>query len=504
MHGKIAQNSIIMPKLCDKNVDAQVAVWYMNDVHAQISKMAQLKSSADNFTRKFQNKAEIDSFKVAAGDTLMGSNEKKNNLCIQFLNLIRLDVTAIGNHEFDSEELKLTKLLSGANFKSIITNAKIKLISPLKRLVRDNKIVKSHIINKNGHKYGFVGTIPSDLNEIKGDFQKLNGISVKNINETVKELQKEVNNLEKKGVNKIILVSHSGYENDCQIAKNVEGIDIIIGGHSHNLIRPDQSLIMAPSGKPVIIAQAGKNGDYTGILNAKFNKEGVIIAAANQVLETSKFQKNPEVEKLKDEVLGQAQLVGTLQNSCNLDNPNSQENPIANLITDSAKQKTGAQAVLLNSGTLRGGLNKGLITSRNLEELIFFPSRFVKVELSEKNIIDALNHGIRNFDTKPEILQVSGLKYTIDSSSKTVKDVFIENSDGNWTKIDNNNPREDKKYPVAYNEFMFAGGIGYSMLKKPESLIEFYNWSELDSVIEYIKTFNKPIQLKPEGRITVE
>ena len=50
-------------------------------------------------------------------------------------------------------------------------------------------------------------------------------------------MQKEIDSLKEKGVNKIIVLSHAGYNADVELAQSVEGIDVIIGGHTHNLIK---------------------------------------------------------------------------------------------------------------------------------------------------------------------------------------------------------------------------------------------------------------------------
>ena len=90
-----------------------------------------------------------------------------------------------------------------------------------------------------------------------------------NINETIQDVQKEVDKLKSQGVNKIILLSHSGYGYDRKIAKNTDGIDVILGGHSHNLVegvKDGENLLYSKSNEPVVITQAGRDGKNIGVL----------------------------------------------------------------------------------------------------------------------------------------------------------------------------------------------------------------------------------------------
>ena len=84
--------------------------------------------------------------------------------------------------------------------------------------------------------------------------------------------------LKKQGVNKIILLSHLGYEKEKQIAQNVSGIDIILGGHTHNML-PDakkgENLVVSPNGEPVLIIQVGRDGKHVAIPNFQFNPYGL-------------------------------------------------------------------------------------------------------------------------------------------------------------------------------------------------------------------------------------
>jgi 5'-nucleotidase / UDP-sugar diphosphatase len=118
-------------------------------------------------------------------------------------------------------------------------------------------------------------------------------------------LQTAVNQLTKKGVNKIIALTHLGWDVDVDLAKNVTGVDIYIGGHSHSFTyNPAAPISFSPptfpqfgplapvdtypavvqdkAGEPVLVVTAYQWGTFLGNLNVIFTPDGKIIYNARQ------------------------------------------------------------------------------------------------------------------------------------------------------------------------------------------------------------------------------
>lgn len=513
-----------------RNGIVNTAIWYINDTHGQMSKMSRMKTSADEFVQEYKDRKDVDLFKISAGDILAGQDFKRTALWIKFLNLIKLDASAIGNHELDSEETLFAKLVKMAKFPFVASNLKIKDTSPLKESVDEGKLVRSTVIEKNGHKYGIVGTLPIDLGEICGEYQPLPGLEYSDkLKDAIAEVQKEVdlllakkNEAGQKDINKIILTSHLGYKNDLILAKNVTGIDVIIGGHSHEILEGikegslddiDQAaknkvnLVKSPNGDPVVITQAGKNGIETGKLDLSFNSDGIILTDSldNVITDVNRFSKDKTISRLKDKALGKPEVISSLKEDCHPLKPYETENPLANLVADSIRHKSGAQVAMFNASTIRGVLDKGNVTTRDIEELFFFPNKFVKVELSEKDLIQALRQGAATINKKPELLQVSGLKYTV-TPDQDVKNVSILNDDGTEIKLDTAQPSTNKMFTVACSDFLATGPIGLTALKVPkEERLEEYTWTELQATLQNVQqNYSQGLDLKRDGRIIVE
>ncbi len=169
------------------------------------------------------------------------------------------------------------------------------------------KVHSSTIEEHNGHKYGIIGTTPIDLykRSKEGTIQK--DITVDNVKETIEDIQTEANILQSQGINKIILLSHLGYTLDKIIANQTQGIDVILGGHSHDLlfdVKEGENLFYSKNGEPVVITQAGRDGKNFGILNLEFDQNGVIKKVQNNIGNTREFKRYAPIKYLFDKVFG--------------------------------------------------------------------------------------------------------------------------------------------------------------------------------------------------------
>lgn len=504
--------NLYTPKVPAKPTDENIktAIFYVNDIHGQMSKLDKLKSASDSFSKAYTNDKNYDALKLSGGDIKIGKDESKINVMLEFLNMIGIDYSVLGNHEFDCGVSTLAKHISKANFKYTASNLILNGNKALKQAFDSKKLVETDVINKNGHDYGIIGVSPMDIEKRLTDKSLLEGVQVMDIEKTAAKVQKDIDKLKEKGINKIILTSHIGYENDLKLASMVSGIDIIVGGHSHTKVEGlegDKNIVESKSGEPVLVLQTGKDGENFGILNAEFNKEGIIQAANNVLLKSKDLPKDPAVNAMKDKFLGKTTPLGSIKETCDPQNVTVSENPLSNLMTDGMRMKSGAQVALINSRNIRGMLEKGPVTDRNIKELSPFRNKLYKVELSEKDLVDSLIVSARSIvgsDTRPGLMQVSGLKYTVDIF-KNIKEASLVNNDGSETKLDVKNPDPNKKITAVMDEFLTKGREGYTSLKD-KKVLESYEWDKPDAAIEFMqKTYKgKEFELKPDGRIKVE
>ena len=475
--------------------------FYVNDIHGQVPKMEKLVTASRTFDEFIKNRGS-DTFKVSAGDIMLGEHKPTNKAAINFMNTAGITLSTIGNHELDK---------GIGPFKEFIKKSKTQFLGTNMNFPqgKDDKIKPYAIREINGHKYGFLGIQPSSLTARIKDPKYMEGITIDSPEQTIKELQEHIDNLRAQGIDKIVLLSHAGIDYDKKIAKELDGLDIIIGGHSHNLIldaKKGENLVCSKSGEPVIITQAGRDGNNFGVLSVEFDSKGVLKKVQNSIFDTKDYGKNLVMSTLTDVLFGKPQIVGKIAVAPPMPkSPLTQENPYADFLADAIRKEMNVDIALINSANLRGTLNVGDVTDRDISSITPFRNRMVKFYLTEKELVDVLNLGAKSVishDKKPGLLMVSGIRYTVNKQGELTS-LQIADKQNNYKIIDINNPNPDKKYLCACDDFLANGGDRFAMLNKMDDLIEYYDYDKDTVAINYIKKMNKPLVIATDGRVQV-
>jgi 5'-nucleotidase len=332
---------------------------------------------------------------------------------------------------------------------------------------------------------------------------------VSDLDKTIVEVQTEVDRLKSQGIDKIILLSHVGYIFDKVIAARTSGIDVILGGHSHDLIegvKTGENLLYSKTGEPVIITQAGRDGKYFGVLNLEFNNNGIITKIQNNVMQTKDFTRDAAMGYAFNKIWD-SKALGMIKSAPSaLDNDLIEPSGHADFIADTLKKTYDADIALICSAYIRGAFEPGKIDRRALDDIIPFKNRICLVDYSEKDIVDALKYGgisMLSLNNKPGILNPSGLKYTMSKSGELLGASFIDKS-GKEFPINISNPREDKFYKVVLNEYLASGNDNFTMLdksKRPHKVLDTDVNNCLDS---YISSLTEPLTIPPsDGRVKI-
>lgn len=491
------------------NKTTKSSFFYVNDIHGQVPKMMRLVT-AGNQAEIAANEKGSDFFRFCSGDTFIGSDEKRNLCGATFLNTAGIHAEAPGNHEFDITASICGNLLKNSNTHILGMN----LNFPDNNSELSKKVLRSVIMqgDKTGERYGIIGTQPSDMPARIKDNSILEGITIDDKDQTIVELKEEVKKLQDQGINKIILLSHEGNQVEREIAQAVSGIDIIHGGHSHDLIKgvtEGENLLYSPSGEPVIITQAGRDGNNFGILNVEWDENGLVKKVQNNVIDTNTYSPNMVMSKQVDAILGESPVIGKLTNVDKLPaNIMIEENPWADFVSDSIKDALDADIVLINSANFRGSVDTGVITERDISSIFPFANKLAKVKLNEKDLVDAIKHcgqslNAKNF--KPGIMQVSGLSYKLDKTGNLLELTYTDKQ-GQKRPIDVNNPDASKVYTAVYDEFLLGGGDKCEMLKKEKDspdIIERYDFDKDRPTIDRIKAIGPEFEVKKDNRIQI-
>jgi len=217
-----------------------------------------------------------------AGDALTGTlyyTLFEGKADAELMNAINFDVFTLGNHEFDDGNKLLKSFLDVLKIPVVSAN-----VVPDKGSVLEGKWKPYMIKNVGGQNVGIIG-----LDVVKKTKESSSpGDDIKFLDE-VETARKYVNELQGKGINKIIIVSHSGYEKNVEIGEKVDGVDLIITGDTHYLLGKEfeqfglvpekedyPKKVNSPNGNPVYIAEAWNYSYLLGQMKAKFDKNGVI------------------------------------------------------------------------------------------------------------------------------------------------------------------------------------------------------------------------------------
>ncbi|MBK8051341.1 MAG: 5'-nucleotidase C-terminal domain-containing protein [Anaerolineales bacterium] len=452
---------------------------------------------------------------IDAGDAFQGTlffTEYKGDEEAKFMNELGYQVMTVGNHEFDNGPAGLANFLDKVKFPVVSAN-----IDASGEPLLDGKIAPYTVLDVNGEQVGIIGltTVEAPTNSSPGPTLKFN--------DYVPALEPVLAELAGQGINKVILLSHIGYEADQQLAAEIDGVDLIVGGHSHTLLSntdeaasgPYPTVVDSPSGSPVLITQAEAYGKYLGDINVTFDEAGVPVKwEGAPLLLDSTIAEDPAilaeveelaipVDKLRTEVIGETTtpLDGSRE-SCRF-----AECTMGNLVADAmllAAKGYDPEVAIFNGGQVRASLEAGEISVGDVIEVLPFANNVATMGLAGADLRAALENGVSRAENPDNegtgrFPQVANLRYSWDGSKpvgERIMSVEVKNPDGTFSPLD-----DTRVYEVVANTFMRTGGDGYQVLA--DKAIDPYDFgpTTAEAAANYIKAFT-PVSATLEGRIT--
>ncbi len=486
----------------EANKPDRTSIFYINDFHGKSINMERAVTASNAFDH-FVPSIPTDKLKLSSGDIQLGEPAPANKVMVEAQNIMGIMASAMGNHEYDTPS-HIAELIPLMGYKMLACNINIKPDNPLY-----GKVEKSYIQEINGNKYGIIGATPVDLFSRLKYGKIFEELEIDGIDDTIRDIQGEVNKLKQQGVDRIILLSHVGFGYDQKIARETDGIDIILGGHSHNLVmdvKPNINLFSSKSGEPVVITQAGRDGNYFGVLNVEWNNKGIMTKVQNNVTSTRGFKRNPVVRYIFEQILGKPKVVGVINSApAPLNNASIEPSGHANFLCDCMREELGTDIALFGSATIRGFFEAGKLDTRWLEDISPFKNKMVVANYTEKEIVDMLRvsaSSLVNTNNKPGIVHVSGLKYTISKDGKLKSASFVDKN-GKETPLDIDNPRADKMYKTVLTDYYAQGHDGFTMLNKYDKAEKIYDFDVCKCVEDYMHKHTEPIDIVDDGRIQI-
>ncbi|MGK9459631.1 bifunctional metallophosphatase/5'-nucleotidase [Streptomyces sp. G6] len=486
---------------------------------------------------------------TAAGGDMVGASPLLSGLfhdepTIEALNKLDLDVTSVGNHEFDEGARELARLQNGGCHPTdgCYTDKEFKGADfpYLAANVLDEKtqkpILKPYWVWKQrGVKVGFIGVTLEGTPDIVSA-EGVKGLAFKDEVETI---NKYADVLRRQGVKSIVALIHEGgfpasssYNYDCDspgagdgisgpiadIAKNVTPqVDALVTGHTHAAY---VCTIPDPAGKPRMVTSASSFGRlYTDTTLTYDRATGDIartaVKSANHVV-TRDVPKAPDMTRLIDKWSTLAAPIGNRaigHISGDIDRGGT-ESPLGDLIADAqlAHGKSldpETDLALMNPGGIRapltyaasGAEGDGVVTYAEGFTVQPFANTVNLKDYTGAQLIQVLKEQVTGpNEASPKILQISsGLTYTLDLTKSGADRVLTDSIRLNGAPID-----PSATYRVASNSFLAGGGDGFPTLG--EGTNELVGADDLTALEQYLtanSSASDPIAPPAADRITV-
>jgi 2',3'-cyclic-nucleotide 2'-phosphodiesterase (5'-nucleotidase family) len=274
----------------------------------------------------------------------------------------------------------------------------------------------------------------------------------------------------------LIVLSHLGYEQDCRLAEEVPGIDLIVGGHSHTKIETPERI-----GRTWIV-QAYQWGLYLGRVDLEIRERRLSQVKGKLLPLSSKIQADPLFASLVKHAYQERArpLMEEVVAHCPYPLLRGEgETVLGNLLADSFRAFTGADLALFNRGGIRADLPSGPITVGKIFEVLPFSNQVMTTELSGRQLKVLFDR----LAARGGGDAISGARYRIHQGR--AEDILI-----------GDRPLEsDRIYQVAANDFMMAGGDQFDLLRQGKNVRA--HGLDRQALIEYLR--GHPGEWPPRG-----
>ena len=511
---------------------ADVVILHTNDIHCGVSDNVGVARLSQY--KKDLKKAGAAVLLVDAGDAVQGAPIGKlstGESIVNIMNAIGYDFLIPGNHEFDYGMPRFFELLKkqktpyySCNFTDLRTGNLV--LSPYK------------IVSAGRHKIAFVGvttpetlatSTPKYFQDEKGKF--IYGFSEDETGEKIyAAIQKAVDGAKAQGAEYVFIVGHLGMDgsiprwSSTTIAENTRGVTAIIDGHSHEKYENRSAKNL--DGKEVLITQTGTKMQTVGklVLHDDGTMTSTLETAETLPAPDPKILKVIEKENKKFEPILNRPVGEALADirdgdpATGVRRVRNGETNMGDLVADAFRAVLHTDVSIVNGGSLRNTIKKGVFTYQDLLTAFPFGNMSSAVEVTGQTILDALELGAMNYpEENGGFLQVSGLTYTIDA---TVPSTVELDAHGSFVGVKGERRVKDvtiggkpidpaKMYTVGGTTYVLKDGGNGMVMFKGAKLIDDGSMTDADMIMEFVQNHKNAkigeeyADWKGQGRIKI-
>jgi 5'-nucleotidase len=367
----------------------RLRILHSNDIHSHFEQMPNIAAA---FKELRASAGEEHTLTLDIGDHMdrvrtetEGSGGEAN---LEIMNETGYDAVTIGNNEgLTLSHETLSKLYgSQAQFKVLCSNLLDAASGDFPQWG-----TPYHIIEKGGIKIGLIG-----VTAYFPDFYQLLGWDIREPVSITADLVRVL----RPRVDLIVVLSHLGLRSDQRMADEIQGIDLILGGHTHHLLEEPIQI------GDTFVCAAGKFGQYFGIVDIEFEAathKRISVHAC--IREVSTYPTDEHIAMLVHKHKSSSakvlsQQVAYLEQELRADWYS--ESPLGNLLAAGIRKWTGAELALVNAGQLLEGLEPGVVSAGRLLEICPSPINPCRMLLTGARIWKALEESrMQEFMEKP-------------------------------------------------------------------------------------------------------
>ncbi|MBA9079072.1 bifunctional metallophosphatase/5'-nucleotidase [Rufibacter quisquiliarum] len=398
---------------------------------------------------------------VDGGDTFSDDqlgNLTKGEAMIRFMNAVNYDLMALGNHDFDYGFPRTRELEEMATFPFRAAN-----------ITDDNTqqpiFGEPYIITeKNGVKVAILALGYRNTPKT-GNPDNVKGLSFKVGQDVAKTYVPEL----RKKADIVVVLSHEGTAVDYKMAREVEGIDLIIGAHSHDILEPRKKIgqtfvVQAMSdgavlGETELIIKDQKLTDvkthHHWLWNNQLQPDAEIQALIDQ-------QRTPHLAQLQELVVESEAVIGRQYKS---------ESPFDKLVGNLLLKEFKGDVAIMPGVGYGISFKPGPVTSEEVYKLLPHPSKIVTLTMTGKQLKLTLEQSAKNL--KPEdkldavggLIQTAGIRYQIDLTKPIRKRVSN-------VQIKSHPVKDAQSYRIVTHNGLLTGLHNFNEIGKGQNIVK--------------------------------
>lgn len=457
--------------------ETTIKIFHTNDVHSRYDAAIAEDGTLESFgyarlkTLIQQNKNPGEQVLLLdAGDVYHGqpfATLNRGDSIAQLMRAVGYDAVTPGNHDFNYGFTRTPELARRSYVDLLAANVK-RANDQSPSGFKDYKIYEYGDV-----KVGVFGLCTPET-RYKTNPDNVRTLRFLDPSETAESMVEQLRENEK--VDVVVCLAHLGNDIDSKgnrsidVAANVDGIDLIIDGHSHSeadTYTPVNDTVITSAGQylenvgmATITVDANKNVEVEtqNIKASDYNADKLAPNAGVQaVIETIKEEQEPILNEI---VTSTPILLNGERADCR-----TSETNLARLITSSMINETGADVALTNGGGIRASIEQGPISVGDIQTVLPFGNYIVTVSLTGEQLKQAIENGLPGVDGEGlevigKKIQVAGIQVTYDPAKPAGSRIVSITKDGK--EIEDN-----ATFVVATNDFMQTGGDEYTSLHQP-------------------------------------